>query len=177
MGQQEFLSGKSQEEQPAQSYYRSARKKKDELKEEHPATFEDSIPPYSYQAQDRVTYTRERVTERGPGRASASASSTDGQTRFKRQQQQQWEVPSWARPQPQNGKRVLRWAIAIALIILVIKFVLPLIIGIIIALIAATAFLLLIPLLIVFALVIAAVVLIALALLGISGRLRLHHRR
>ena len=56
MSQQEFSpesQGYNRQEQsgeePASTYYR---KSENGLKEEHPSTFEDVVPPYVYRAQD-----------------------------------------------------------------------------------------------------------------------------
>src|SRR5690349_11598102 len=48
----------------AQIYSRARRSKMTDLpKSDHPATFEDSLPPYSYPAQDRPMLTQQSNTE------------------------------------------------------------------------------------------------------------------
>lgn len=158
--QQEFFSDQGQ----ASESFRS-RRRGEKLKEEHPATFEDSTSSYSY--QDRVTY----KGESGEKSAHTAAFAEAGR--------RQRSVPWWAKPQTQKSKKknIVRWIVVIAVAIVVIKLVIPLLLGLILALIAAAAFLILIPLIIIFVLLIALAVVAALAVLGFAGRLRVHHRR
>ena len=162
MSQQEFFSGSQgknerelNHEEDAelyeQPYKAKPSKTRDMPKSEHPSTYEDSIPPYSYRAQDKVSYMQQPAY---PERRV--------QTRQQRQQ-----VPAWARPQ-HNAWPILRWIVFILLGLVLIKS-LPLIIVIVVALIGVAAFAILLPFLILLGilLALAAMVLLVLAVLGV----------
>ena len=188
MSQQEMdsQSQDSDSEIPAQPYYWSTAPKTNKTgampKNEHPSTFEKSIPPYSYQAQDTQAQQREqepgtrstRSDKLGQGPQRKQGLSPDGDA-FEQGYRpfptgQKWQqVPWWARPQ-QNNRGVLRWIILIGLAILFAK---PLIvaIGIILGL---AAFAVLLPIVIVLVLVgvFSVMALIALSALGVPIRPR-----
>src|SRR5690242_4752664 len=132
MNQQEMFSGE-QDQQPleseiqAQPYYWSTRPKAktgDVPKNEHPSTYEEAIPPYSYRAQETASSTP-RQENRG-ARANAGQHRSDTpRDAFERSYQpstaynMQWQVPWWARPQHNNGKG-LRTAVFVVLGLLLI---------------------------------------------------------
>lgn len=158
-------------------------------KNEHPSTFEDTIPPYSYPAQGMAApHYIEADKQTGQTRqqhAKRQQFSPDGdafeygyrpyqnQARYNYAAQQ---VPPWARPQQHNG-RGLRWLVFIILGIVFLQPVLW-IVGHLLAvlgiLIGVTIFALLLP--IIFVLMLAGFVAIfvfgALSVLGINGRRR-----
>lgn len=161
-------------------------------KNEHPSTFEDTIPPYSYPAQGMAAPQSQAYTEAG---------KQTGQTRQQHIKRQQFspdgdaleygyrpyqhqagynyaaqQVPPWARPQQHNG-RGLRWLVFIILGIVFLPPVLWLVghlLAVLGILIGVTIFALLIP--IIFVLVLGGFIAIfvfgALSMLGIGGRRR-----
>ncbi len=161
-----------------QQLYKSAKSKSGDVpKDEHPSTFEASIPPYSYRAQD-TTYahnsadpaynahphemdTRARQYRRRHFSPDGDALE-NGYRPYQRQERMQYQVPSWARPQQHNGPHVLRWLVLIVLGIVLIKPLLVIIGALFLA--GLLAFIILIPLIILGVLIIAGVVL---AILGI----------
>lgn len=195
MSQQEFQQP-NDENADAQAYYRPPKQKTNTMgqmgntgnmpKNEHPSTFEESIPPYSYKAQD------------GPERSSApheQLRSTGEQSYQKQQQQQQYYspdgdafeqgyqpyasmqqqfVPPWARPQ-RNAMKPWRWVVLVVLGVLLIKPVLILA-GIAIAgigfLLGAALLVVLLPIIIIFSLlaVFSVMALIVMSVLGVPIR-------
>jgi len=164
-----------------QPYYWATKPPKgNEPKDEHPSTFEDSIPPYSYQAQE---YDAPRQSERvvdadSPGREQAQ------RARSQTQYQAYWQVPLWARPQRQRGNKVWRWLVLLILAVVLIKPIIVLVtiilgaIGIALG-VALFAILLPIFILLLILLAFAAMALILLALLGVPirrGRFRTRSR-
>ena len=155
-----------------QPYYWSTKSTRgDEPKDEHPSTFEDSIPPYSYQAQEHDSARQsERVVD-----ADAPVREQPQQQRSQRQYQAYWQVPSWARPQQHQGNKVLRWLILIILAVVLIKPIIVLVtiilgaIGLAVG-VALLAILLPIFILLAILLAFAAMALIFLAMLGIPIR-------
>lgn len=183
MNQQEFFSGEQdlspqESEIQAQPYYWPTRPKAetgDMPKNEHPSTYEESVPPYSYRAQEGASYTsrRENPTYRTNARQHWSDSDGDAFERGYRPYTayyMQWQVPSWARPQHNNGKG-LRTAIFVVLglmlIVPLLKIAAFLLAGIGILLGIAVFAIVLLPLVIAFLAVFAAVALIVLTLFGI----------
>jgi hypothetical protein len=150
MSQQQFFSGESDERS-----YKS--RNRQEVKEEHPGSFEESLPPYDY--QERVTY---KYAEAEPYSSSTRQNS--------RQQYQTGRTKQTrTRKSGKIGKYVLGWAIVIGLLVLIIKVIIPLL-----AIVFAIAFLLvLIPLAIILALVIA----IAVGIWGFRKGWRLQRQR
>jgi hypothetical protein len=170
MSQQELVpepqNGQSQDydEQHIQPRQRpKKRRDSDLLKEEHPSTFESSIPPYSYQAQDEATYTQRRApVERAERARRRQQFSPDGDA-FEygycpyRQYTQAQQVPPWARPQRHRSRGIVFWIVLIALALVLVK-ALPLLIALIVGVIGLVAFAILLPVFI---------ILIVLALLAI----------
>jgi len=169
MSQQEFVPQSQQGSQAGRNdnihtlYYWPTKSKTGAMpKTDHPSSYEEPIPPYNYQAQDRGY-------EQGATRS------------YNSMQQPQWQqVPPWARPQRQN-KGVLRWIVLIVLGLLLIK---PLLIlaTIILAGTGIVLLIVLLPILLSFGilLALAVTVLIVLAALGMPlrfGRLRPWNRR
>lgn len=96
----------------------------DILKNEHPATFEDTIPPYSYPAQEQMSRHAESQHSNPAGKRERSSSNNEYQRKQHTRQQQfnaggqayeygsqpfmqqpyymAQQVPSWARPQRNN---------------------------------------------------------------------------
>ncbi len=183
MSQQEFVpqsQGKSEqyleeeEENYGQTYRVEKSKTSDMPKSEHPSTYEDSVPPYSYRAQDSVADTQSPIQRERPASRQRQQQqfSPDGDAfessyqPYRSQQQQQ--VPPWARPQ-RNNKPILRWVVLILLGLALIKFILPIIAFVGIVLVGGILLLLTIVLGILVALVIP--VLIILGMLGVPWRL------
>jgi hypothetical protein len=166
MSQQELVPDPQDQEQQgagsqgieAEYYRQQAHKSNDGPKEDHPSTFENEIPSYSYPAQDRVTYTREQARQEN---ARAGYRSPDQTTRR--------QVPPWARPQRNIGKKILFWLLAVLVIVGLIK-VLPVLIVIIVSILGLAILAVLLPVLIILGLVAAVVIvaLISLAMMGIT---------
>jgi hypothetical protein len=159
-----------------QQYYKVAKSKSGGVpKDEHPSTFEASIPPYSYRAQDTATHaynSADPAYTAHPHEIDARARqyrrqrfSPDGDALengyrpYQQQQRMQYQVPSWARPQQHNGPHVLRWLVLIVLGIVFIKLVLVLIGALFLVGLGVLAFIILIPLIVIGALLVAGVVL------------------
>lgn len=156
--------------------YKAGRARNAMPKEEHPSTFEETIPPYSYRAQDRVT---QNTPDPAHGAHFHETNARERQSRRRRfspdgdslengyrpyQQQQSSQVPSWARPQPQKHSHFLRWLVLIVLAIVLIKPFLVLIGALFLAGLTVLAFIILIPFIILGVFLLAAFVL---AILGI----------
>jgi hypothetical protein len=132
MSQQEFIpesrhqhgaTQNSEEASTAQQYNR--RRQSDMPKQDHPSSYDDTVPPYGYQAQDKAKSTQQQAQE----------------PRFREGSQQQWQwqyVPPWARPQQHTGNPT-RW-IKILLITLLILVAIPLLIKLLLILFAVFAF-------------------------------------
>ena len=163
-----------------QPYYWSTRSTRgDEPKDEHPSTFEGSIPPYSYQAQEHESAQQsERVVD------AESPAREQSQQRSQRQYQAYWQVPSWARPQQHQGNKVLRWIVLIILAVVLIKPIIVLvtiIVGAIGLAVGVALLAILLPIFILLAILLAfvAMALIFLAMLGVPirrGRFRMRSR-
>jgi hypothetical protein len=167
-----------------QSYrYKAARRSGDVLKEEHPATFEETVPPYGYSAQDRVPYNRGgngRLGRRGWQRLHMDDDADAYETSYRpyRQDRHYGQVPPWIGSQRHRGVLLWRWLLVCVLALLAIK-ILPLIALAIIGVLSVLTFVLLLPFVILFA-VLAVVLLIALlAVLSVRGFVRslFGHRR
>lgn len=164
-----------------QPYYWSTKPRTgDGPKDEHPATFEDSLPPYSYQAQE---YGSAQQSEQA-NRTSSTERERPQPNRSNTQYSAYWQVPSWARPQQQKGNKVLRWLILIILAAVLIKpiiLVITVILGAVGLVIGVALFAILLPILIILAILLAfvAMALIFLAMLGVPirrGRFRMRPR-
>ena len=158
--------------------YKSARVRNAMPKEEHPSTFEETIPPFSYRAQDRVTQNtpdpargahfhetnaRERQSRRRRFSPDGDALE-NGYRPYQQQQRMSYQVPPWARPQQQRHSHFLRWFVLVVVAIVLIKPLLVLIGGLFLAGLTVLAFIILIPLIVLGVLLLAAVVL---AILGL----------
>ncbi|HLI88670.1 MAG TPA: hypothetical protein VKV37_08255 [Ktedonobacteraceae bacterium] len=163
------------------------RRDSDLLKEEHPSTFESSIPSYSYQARDEAASIQRRApVERAEGARRQRHFSSDGDAfeygyRPYRQYTRAQQVPPWARPQQHRSRGIVFWIVLIALALALVK-ALPLLIALIAGVIGLVAFAILLPvfiILIVLALlaIIAMVVLIALGVPIFGWFLSRSHRR
>ncbi|QBD80325.1 hypothetical protein EPA93_31885 [Ktedonosporobacter rubrisoli] len=175
MSQQEFVpEPQNQDEQILEngqkneykSYYWSTTPHSGNIpKDEHPSTFEASLPAYSYPAQDTRQGLR-REAEYAEGQAREYRTETrsyQGQRRF------QAQVPSWARPQRHAGKPIMRILGIVLLAIVLIKAI-PIMLALAAALIGALAFVLLLPIIILLAILIpfAIIAIVILSALGIS---------
>lgn len=132
MSQQELFP-EPQENEVQSYYYPHEQRHENEPKEEHPSTFTGEIPPYSYPAQDRVTYTSQQKKRQQGGAAPAQTVDEAGY--------RQRQVPSWARPQRHPGRTIVRILVAVAIVFLLVK-VLPILILGVIALLGGLAFIL-----------------------------------
>jgi hypothetical protein len=147
-------------------------------KDEHPSTFEETIPPHSYRAQDRVTHNtpdprsgahfhetnaHERQSRRRRFSPDGDALE-NGYQPYRQQQRVYTQVPPWARPQQHKNRHVLRWIVMLILAIILIKPLLILIGGLFLAGLTLLGFIILIPLIVLGALLLAGLVL---AILGI----------
>src|SRR5947209_14741049 len=106
MSQQEMFSGE-QDQRPleseiqAQPYYWSSRPKAktgDVPKNEHPSTYEGAIPPYSYRAQEDISYSldQEYMGYRADARQSSSEYAYGPSYPRSTASTPQWQVPWWA---------------------------------------------------------------------------------
>jgi len=183
MNQQEMFS-EEQDQQPleseiqAQPYYWSTRPKAksgDVPKNEHPSTYEEAIPPYSYRAQESASSTPRQ--EKRAYRANVGQRRSDFvPDAFERGYQpysaynMQWQVPSWARPQHNNGNS-LRTAVFVVLGLLLfvplLKLLFFLVAGISILLGIAVLAVAVIPIIIALLAVFAVSMLMVLGLFGI----------
>ncbi|MBV9257905.1 MAG: hypothetical protein JO215_07790 [Ktedonobacteraceae bacterium] len=152
----------SRENEEIYQPYKSAHARSSNMpKEEHPSTFEETIPPFSYPAQDRIaqnetdpahsahfheTNARERESRRR--RFSTDGDALENGYQPYQQQQMYSQVPPWARPQRQRGSHILRWLVLIVLAIILIKPFLILIGGLFLAGLTVVAVIILIPLII-----------------------------
>jgi hypothetical protein len=141
-------------------------------KDEHPSTFEATIPPYSYRAQDaasRRAYdpahtahpheTDERARRDRRRRFSPDGDALENGYRPYQQQQMYHQVPSWARPQQHNGPHVLRWIVLIVLGIILVKPLLILMGALFLAGLGMLAFIILVPLIVIGAVLVIALIL------------------
>jgi hypothetical protein len=144
MSQQEFQAQSQEEKQNqaalnedrkntsrTQSYYRSRKNRTGAMpKSEHPSTFNEMVPPYSYQAQDGSNANRQQeqpaASKRQEQRARRQDFSPDGDAfetgyrPYARRATQNY-APLWARPQRHSGRTILFALLAILLIPLVFK--------------------------------------------------------
>ncbi len=141
--------------------YKSARSS-NMPKDEHPSTFEETIPPYSYRAQDRVTqntpepanrahFYETNASERQSRRRRFSPDGDaleNGYQPYRQQQRMRSQVPSWARPQQHKNRHLLRWIILLVLVIVFIKPLIILIGGLFLAGLTVIGFIILIPLIV-----------------------------
>ncbi len=161
----------------------------DAPKDEHPSTFEDSIPPYSYQAQSSA-FNDQQASVEGVGREGPRPQDGGGSEQRYRpssynQYNPQWQVPSWARPQRHKGNKVMRWIVLIVLALLLIKpivFLATIALGALALILGAVVLALLLPILILLGILLAFAVmtLIVIRMLGIPIRpshFRLRSRR
>jgi hypothetical protein len=145
----------------------------DVTKSEHPSTYEEEVPPYSYPAQDRPS----------AGTTDRTSEETEGRYTNKRANQQQrfgpdgdamengyrpWQGPPWTRSQTRRKYPIVRLVVAIILIIGIIKL-LPIIMAVVLALFGIGFFFLILPLFIVLIFVVAfgVLVLFVLSRMGI----------
>ncbi len=177
--QDESANGSQENEEIDRHLYKPAHTRGSAMpKEEHPSTFEETIPPYSYHAQDRVTQNpadpahsahfhetnaRERQSRRRRFSPDGDALE-NGYQPYQQQQRMYSQVPPWARPQPQRNSHILRWLVLIVMAILLIKPLLALIGGLFLAGLTVLSLIILIPLIILGILILVGFVL---AILGI----------
>src|SRR5689334_969798 len=125
MSQQQLVPEPPQDQDVSgQSYrYKAARRSGNMPKEDHPATFEETVPPYSYPAQDRVTYKRENGRQESHARQHQRQHTGDAFETGNRpyQQYRYRQVPPWARPQRHQRMYIWRWLIVAILVLLAIK--------------------------------------------------------
>jgi membrane glycosyltransferase len=175
--QDESANGSQENAEIDRHLYKSARTRSSDMpKEEHPSTFEETIPPYSYHAQDRVT---QNLTDPAHSAHFHETNARERQSRRRRfspdgdalengyrpyQQQQYHQVPPWARPQPQRNSHILRWLVLIVMTILFIKPLLVLLGALFLTGVTVLGLIILIPLIILGVLILVGVVL---AILGI----------
>jgi uncharacterized membrane protein len=143
-------------ETDAQPYNWSRRSRSSDLpKSDHPSTFEDSLPPYSYPAQDQTTPTQKSIPEQSTHRqqqarthdASAGRGTSTGtyQSYSHVQQQTLW----WTQPQA-NRVNNSRW-IGIFLLALVLLVSIPVLCSIGTAFVSVVFVFSLLPVLLAFA--------------------------
>ncbi len=138
MSQQELVPEPQDQDVSGQPYrYKAPQHSSNAPKEEHPATFEETIPPYSYPAQDRVPYAGEKVQHDTPAQQRTHKSqqhSEDGDA-FEmgyrpRPQYRQHQIPPWMRPQHHKPGRILRCLVAVGIVLLILKLLPLLLLGI-----------------------------------------------
>jgi hypothetical protein len=147
-------------------------------KEEHPSTFEASMPAYSYHAQDATSQrsydpvstahpheTDERARRYRRRRFSPDGDALEnGYRPYEQRQRMHYAAPSWARPQRHNGPHLLRWIVLITLGIILLKPLLILLGALFLAGVGVVALIILIPLIVIGAVLFGA---FAIALLGL----------
>jgi Flp pilus assembly protein TadB len=193
MNQQEFASESDghrwQDQDKAKQASRYYRKRDNGLKEEHPSTFEDTVPPYVYRAQDSLNASSSEETQARQRLSNTATSDRDHRSHARNQQQQQTRVHQRMKStRPGSGQRtspwqnpILRWAILILLVFALIH-ILPFVVMVVLSILGVLAVALLLPFFIVLGLVAAVVivVLVVLAMLGIPissrRRSRYFHR-
>jgi len=173
------------EEVYAEPYYWSTQRKSSNIpKEEHPSTYEESIPPYSYRAQDSATYKKQadNIVDADPGpqqrqerqsqkQQFSSGGNTSGtRERSYRQYNMRWQVPPWARPQPRKPGNLLWRVLMIVVLGVILIKILPFLVGLALAIIGIAAFIILLPLLIIIGLVLAIAVAAGIAYLMFRNR-------
>lgn len=122
-------------------------------KSEHPSTYEESIPPLSYHAQDykQASSSPSRKAEASPGsahKASPEAGTPKmAQRPYRHPYTGSWQVPSWARPQQNNFGNiwlyVLMAILALPVLWFVITVILPIVFFVLLVLLAVLGSLLL----------------------------------
>jgi hypothetical protein len=123
----------------------------DITKNEHPSAYEEELPPYSYPAQDRRSASKE-----SEGSGSRNTHRENTQQRFSADGDamehgyRPWQASSWA--QARRRPRIVRWVMAVLLIVLMIKLI-PLVATIVLTLLGIGLFLVVLPILIVLAFV------------------------
>jgi hypothetical protein len=194
MDQQEFVpesqghSRPDQDEEQASTYYR---KSGNGPKEEHPSTFEDTVPPYVYRAQNSRHSSSQEETQTRQTRQSLTDDAASGRgnrsnTWNQQQQARMHQRMRGARPGSDSKSRywknpIVRWAILI-LFVLALLHILPFVAMVILSVLGVLAVALLLPIFILLGLVAAVVimVLVVLALLGVPitsrRRSRYFHR-
>ncbi len=182
MSQQEFMpQGKQdQDEQSldAEQFYAQPlpgrRKTREMPKNDHPSTFDQSIPPYTYRAQDTAqsahqpeTKTRTAQQEQQARRRDFSPDGDAFETGYRPYRHSNWrqQVPRWARPQ-HNKFSLPKWIIFLVLAFVLLPAI-PALIHALLILFGILAFIVLLPFIVIFALIIAFVVLLALVLVGV----------
>lgn len=187
MSQQQHYSQESEARQQQwsaqQARYTSSRRRgrqADMPKSEHPSTFEDAIPPYSYRAQDQRTYTQEtnnasseRVRHTQQPREQPQAQMAGFWGQWQRQRQAFWF-------QQTNRGGIPRWMIIAAIVTVAVILSPPLIALIfsLIGLLLTGLFLIVvIPIIIILGLLIAGIVVVGLFLLGVIPRRKARRRR
>lgn len=185
--QDEGMNASQKNEAGYQHLYKS--RKSDTPKDEHPSTFEETIPPYSYRAQDQINQntadpaysahfheTNARIRQARRERFSPDGDALENGYRPD-QRQQYFQVPPWARPQPQRNGHILRWLIILVMMIILIKPLLILLGGLFLAGLTLLGVIVLIPLIILGLLIVVGFVLAILGLvLGHSVRRGMWHR-
>jgi hypothetical protein len=202
MNQQELgpeSKGRGRQSQDGERASTYDRKTGNRPKEEHPSTFEDTVPPYVYRAQDSRQSSSQAETQTQQRRTHDSTSSRANRsyTDYQQQQQQQQQPRVYQRvretrprrgsgmvgaglspaptiPDPHRGKNpIIRWVIII-LLALALFHILPFIGVVILSALGILAVALLLPIFILLGLVAAVVivVLIVLSMLGVPIRRR-----
>lgn len=178
MSQQQLVPEPPQDQDVGrQSYrYKAARRSGNMPKEEHPATFEDTVPPYSYPAQDRVTYKRENGRQESHARQYQRQRTDDDGDAFEMgyrpyRQSGYRRAPLWTRPRRHRSKHIWRWLIAVVLILLAIK-ILPLIVLGIVGLLGVLTFVLLLPFIMLLGLLAVGLIIALLAFLSVRRAVR-----
>lgn len=138
-------------------------------KNDHPSTFDESIPPHSYRARESVSSSQRQVHDKERSRKPARMTSRWRSYTYYtgRKQMPRWDV----RSMKISKKSIWSWIITALLIFVLIK-ALPIIIGVVTALLGILALIILIPIIVVLALLIAVAVMAILAYIGIT-----RHRR
>jgi len=105
----------------AQIYSWPRRSKTTDLpKSDHPATFEDSLPPYSYPAQDQAMLTQQPKAEQSGQWRQQAQTNARGTYQPYSQYNAQHQAPWWTQPQD-NAMDTSKWIglVLLALVVLV----------------------------------------------------------
>jgi len=133
---------------------RSKGRKQGEPKSEHPSTFEESIPPLSYRAQDSGQASSTSSQNVGATSVPTDTASPDADAGAAETAQRpysqftgSWQVPSWARPQKNNNFwtiwfYVLAAVLALPALWFIITVVIPIVALVVLIILAMLAILL-----------------------------------
>lgn len=176
MSQQQFAPGPQEPRSPffAKPWQMPRGSHKDKAampKNEHPATFEGTVPPYAYQAQDQPAREQEARSRRAEQSRLWSPDGDALENGYRPYKQWRYEGPGWMRRQmplrTPHRHHVLRWIILILLAV-ALWHAIPVVLTIIVAVAGIIALAFLVPFIVIGA-VVAALAVVVLLILGLLG--------